>query len=321
MRRLANVSVDLDGLIHYHRIHALTAPADPVAIHTVALPRFLELFARHGIRATFFVITEDLQHAAVRDVLRDAQAAGHELASHTHRHPYNLREWSDRGIAAEIADAEEALQKHLGVRPLGFRTPGYNVDTRIVRILAERGYTYDSSVFPCPPYYLAKAAVMGALALKGTPSGSSMTDPATLFAPLQPYRPSRWNVARAGDRKHSLPLWEIPIGVTRIGRAPVIGTSVGALPVPAARALAKAFGFGQQTVQFEMHGIDLLGGDDPGVDPSLAARQPDLRRSWQSRYATFDAFFAQLGTAFSWTTLADLADQLTDQAGGIVTGA
>jgi len=61
--RICSVSVDLDALGCYYRIHALPgAPPEPAryAILRRCLPRFAELFARHGVRATFFVVGADL---------------------------------------------------------------------------------------------------------------------------------------------------------------------------------------------------------------------------------------------------------------------
>jgi hypothetical protein len=310
MTRLANVSIDMDGLGCYHTIHRLAEPADPTLMYTLALPRFRELFRELGIKATLFVITSDLEHEAVVRELRLAVAEGHEVASHSHTHPYNLREFSDARIADELRQSEDALFRAVGVRPVGFRTPGYNVDTRIVRILADRGYTYDSSVFPCPPYYLAKAAVMGVMALRGQPSGSSMTDPAALLAPLQPYRPSRFHFSRPGDATHSLPIWEIPMGVVRGVRVPVIGTSIGALPAAAARTMARALKVGQPTVQLEFHGIDMLDRYDAGIAPSLAGRQPDLRRSWQDKRAAYHACFSEIARSHQFMTLQQLVEEL-----------
>lgn len=319
--RFANVSIDLDGLGCYHQIHGLAEPADPTAIYRVGMPRFLELFDALDVNATFFVIASDLQHPSVVAALYEALAEGHEVASHTFHHPYDLRHWNERRIAEEIERATRTFVEKLNVRPVGFRTPGYNVDTRVLRILAEQGYRYDSSVFPCPPYYLAKGAVMTAMAAVGRPSGSSMTHPAALRAPLQPYRPSRWDFSKPGDRKHSLPLWEIPIGVLPATRVPVIGTTVGALSPLAARGLARWFRLGQPSLQFEMHGIDLLDRDDPGVVPALAARQPDVRRPWAKKDAAFRAFIAALQQAdYTFTTLAEAVDALDTAAGPTVVG-
>lgn len=318
--RFANVSVDLDGLGCYHRIHGLNEAADPTAIYTTALPRFVDLFDDLGVSATFFVIAEDLVHDEVVDALRRAGDAGHEIASHTYHHPYDLRRWNEQRIGSEIDLATAAIINRLGTRPVGFRTPGYNVDSRILRILSEQGYRYDSSVFPCPPYYLAKGAVMAAMSLSGKPSGSSMTHPAALRAPIQPYRPSRWDFSRPGDRKHSLPLWEIPIGVVPVARFPVIGTSVGALGQRAAGKLARVFRAGQASLQFEMHGIDLMDREDDAIHPHLVARQPDVRRPWKDKRNAFAALIEALADTHPFTTLAEAVDALDDAAGPTVVG-
>lgn len=308
--RLANISIDLDGLGHYHAIHGLDAAADPTAIYDVALPRFLDCVEAHGARATLFVITSDLAHPGVAAALRDAVGRGHEVASHSHRHFYDLRRRDDATIDAELDDAAAAIERHLGLRPAGFRTPGYNVDNALLLRLADRGYRYDSSVFACPPYYAAKAAVMAALALRGTPSRSSMTHPAALIAPLQPYRPSRRSFARPGRGADRLPIWEIPMGVVRGVRFPVIGTSIGALPPLAAAALGRALMVGQDTVQLEFHGIDFMDHTDAAVTAALVARQPDVRKPWRDKQTSFDALFETIGRRRSWTTLARLCDAL-----------
>ena len=56
--------------------------------------------------------------------------------------------------------------------------------------LVRRGYVYDSSIFPAPAYYAAKAAVMAGLHLLGRPSGAVMTEPRAVAAPTEPYRPA-----------------------------------------------------------------------------------------------------------------------------------
>jgi len=318
MEAWANVSVDVDGLACYHQIHGLLDPADPTLMYRVAMPRLRELFREHGVRATFFVITRDLIHEEAVTELRTCLDEGHEVASHTHQHPYNLREWSERGMMAEIAQAEHELSDRLGVRPVGFRTPGYNCDTRLIRILAERGYRYDSSVFPCPPYYVAKAAVLGAMAITGRESGSTMTDASALLAPLQPYRPSRWSFARPGDRKHSLPIWEIPIGVLPGVRLPVIGTTIAATPRAAVPLLYRAFRLGQPTLQVELHAIDLIDHQDPCIDTQLVRRQPDLRRAWTDKRASLSRFFELIRRDYGWATLAELSAYLDDAAGPTV---
>ena len=62
MKALAAVSVDLDGFAAMYRTRRWDPPRtvrDLNAVHSDALPRFLDLFDELGIRATFFVVGED----------------------------------------------------------------------------------------------------------------------------------------------------------------------------------------------------------------------------------------------------------------------
>src|SRR5882672_2250944 len=92
--RVVSVSVDLDPVECYWRIHALPGAPPEDARHAIlrrCLPRFAELFARHGVRATFFVVARDLEEDALgRGLLGQLARDGHELASHTYSHPYDL---------------------------------------------------------------------------------------------------------------------------------------------------------------------------------------------------------------------------------------
>ena len=93
-QRKVAVSVDLDAVACYYRIHALGEPPDGPARHAIlrrCLPRFAELFARHDLQATFFVVGADLeQDPEGRALLADLARAGHELANHSHTHRYDF---------------------------------------------------------------------------------------------------------------------------------------------------------------------------------------------------------------------------------------
>src|ERR1041384_882869 len=83
---IASVSVDLDAIACYWRIHALPgAPPDEVrrVILRRCLPRFADLFAEAGVKATFFVVGSDLRDDPEgRAQLAALAARGHELANH-----------------------------------------------------------------------------------------------------------------------------------------------------------------------------------------------------------------------------------------------
>jgi peptidoglycan/xylan/chitin deacetylase (PgdA/CDA1 family) len=305
------VSVDLDGIGCYHRIHGLGEPP-PAARHLVlrrCLPRFAELFARHGLKATFFVVGSDLEddaegRAALAALARD----GHELANHTHTHPYDFTRLPPAGMAAEIDRAHAAIAEVAGRPPVGFRAPGYAINGQLLELLVRRGYAYDSSVFPSPPYYAAKALVMGAMRLLGRRSASVLDDPRALFAPRLPYRasPDRPYAPAAGAAAAGPGLLEIPIAVTPLARLHVIGTSLVLAPDWLRRRLV-ATALRAPLFNLELHGIDLAAESD-GWPGALVARQPDLRRPLERKRAALDwTLEAARAAGAQWRLVSEIA--------------
>lgn len=296
---IAAITVDLDTTPHYHAIHGLPAPpaegADP--IYAVGVSRLLDLFVEARVIGTLFVIGQDVAAPAHHALLTRAHEAGHELGNHTFFHRYDLRH---RPVAAQEEDierGEEAIASVTGAAPVGFRTPGYNLSESLQEILTRRGYLYDSSVFPCPPYYAAKGLIMAARRLGGRPSRSSMTLPQSLLAPITPYHPTPgafWRPAAAADTPRPL---QIPMCLIPGARFPVIGTSLHLLGARGfARALPLLTRAYPKLLQLELHAIDFMDADDPGMAP-LAAHQPDLRVSWADKRALYLDVFKQLAAA------------------------
>jgi len=302
--RLAALSVDIDEVNCYAAIHGLQAPAGSQhAIYDHALPRLRRLFAHEGVPATFFAIGSDLDRSANADALRVLHGEGHEIASHSQRHLYDLTRRDGATIEREIAEAEDAIERAVGQKPVGFRAPGYTITDAVIEVLERRGYAYDSSVFPCPAYYGIKASAIAAIALRGRKSRSVLDDPRVLTAPANPYR-----VGRPYTRR-GVGLLELPIGVTRGARLPYIGTSVTLGGPRLARVLSHAM-VGRPLVNLELHGIDLSDVEDDGLR-WLAPHQPDLRRSAAEKEAALRAAIAVLRSAgYAFVTLAEAARAL-----------
>jgi len=275
-RRMA-ISVDLDALACYYRVHALgEPPTGPgrFAILRRCLPRFAELFARHELRATFFVVGADLEEDAEgRALLAELARAGHELANHSHTHRYDFARLPHAAMAEEIDRAHAVVGACAGTAPLGFRAPGYAINSDALDLLQARGYRYDSSVFPSAAYYGAKALVMAAMRVAGRPSGSFLDNPRVLLAPRKPYRPAPTAPYRHGGDG----LLELPIAVTPLSRLHVIGTSLILAPAWLRRHLVST-ALRAPFFNLELHGIDLADAEADEIPPALIARQPDLRR-------------------------------------------
>jgi peptidoglycan-N-acetylglucosamine deacetylase len=300
------VSVDLDEIPCYASIHGVEAPpASRHAIYERAVPRFVELFADEGIAATFFVIGRDAEVGANARALRTLRDAGHELGNHSLDHLYDLTRRDEAVVREQIAGAEAVIERAAGVRPLGFRAPGYTMTDAVFRVLEERGYAYDSSVFPCPPYYVAKAAAMAAIRLRGRRSESVLDDPRVLAAPADPYRVGRpyW--------RRGTGLLELPVGVTRdaTGRLPFIGTALALAGDRGAGWLTRRM-VGRPLVSLELHGIDLADAEQDGLG-FLRDHQPDLRRSYaDKRLALLRALHTLKDAGYQFLTLAQVAERI-----------
>jgi peptidoglycan-N-acetylglucosamine deacetylase len=298
---LGALSIDLDALVHYHRLHGLADPPtadDPV--YGRAVERFGELCARLGARGTAFCVGRDLERPGAAAAVAALARAGHELANHTLSHDYALALRPAAEIAREVRGGADAVARAGGARPVGFRAPGYALSAPLVAALVADGYRYDSSAFPALPYYAAKAAVMAALAVARRPSAAVLDRPRALLAPRAPYRPREDEpYARGGAA-----LVELPVTTGLLG-FPLIGTFVTTLPPWLLRA-ARAGAGRLPLFNLELHGIDLLDASDAA--PELAARRPDLRVPAAAKLARIERFARELGR--EWVTLADAAERL-----------
>ncbi len=306
------VSIDVDPIPCYYRIHGL-GPAPAELRDTVArraLPRFAELLARRGIAATFFVVAEDVDPAALGARARAARAlylelsrAGHELGNHSYSHPYDLARWPEPRAREEVVRAHDLIGE-IGGRVRGFRAPGYDLSPALVEELERLGYLYDSSIFPAPGYYAAKAAVMAALAVTGRRSGAVLTDPRALVAPAVPYRPAQ----QAPWRRGASALVELPVAVTPFARIPAIGTSLILAP---GWLRARLIGSMRRRGFFnlELHGIDLVDAEEDGVPGQLVARQPDLRVPLARKKDALEAALDEVQGRFAMARMCDLAER------------
>ena len=122
-----------------------TAPDGSVVRNTL---RCLELFARNGSKATFFVLTTVAE--CFPDLIREIERQGHELAVHgyLHRLVYRLTP----------SEFEDDLKKSLDImggltrQPIvGYRAPYWSITRQslwALPILQRNGFRYDSSIFP-----------------------------------------------------------------------------------------------------------------------------------------------------------------------------
>lgn len=207
-RRPAFLSVNCASQIDYFLAYDLSPLSDfQDHVYRRAIPRLLDIFARVGARATFFIVGREALKAHNRSALRRIVEDGHEVGNHSLTHPLNFARYGREARAYELDQAHEAISEATGQEPVGFRAPGYGVEVETLDLLEERGYLYDSSVVPS--IFPNCAGVAGHFRPSRGFGRLMIKNLSWSLAPREPYRPDE-NVAwRRGRRT----IWEIPLTV------------------------------------------------------------------------------------------------------------
>jgi peptidoglycan/xylan/chitin deacetylase (PgdA/CDA1 family) len=111
------------------------------------LPKLLAILDKKMAKATFFVTSNCLKtHPGI---FRELKRKGHEIALHGFMH--------ERWDVLSVCEKEERLDKAIEIYkkilkedPKGFRAPQFSADFNLIRLLEERGFTYDSSIVQFP---------------------------------------------------------------------------------------------------------------------------------------------------------------------------
>jgi polysaccharide deacetylase family protein (PEP-CTERM system associated) len=122
----------------------------PILAHSASnVRRILDLLAdAGGARATFFVLGKFAERHP--DVVSELSRAGHEVASHGYGHVEVWRQ-SMEEFRADLRRASDIIAGIVGNRPIGYRAPVFSIgrdNLEALRVLAEEGYAYDSSIYP-----------------------------------------------------------------------------------------------------------------------------------------------------------------------------
>ena len=121
---------------------------------SVATPRILAMLDQHRIKASFYIpgYIAETHQALVQDIA----GRGHEIAHHGYMHepPATLSkeqemEVLDRGISI--------LEDITGERPIGYRSPSWELSEHSLPLLADRGFLYDSSLMGNDMPYMVDA--------------------------------------------------------------------------------------------------------------------------------------------------------------------
>ncbi len=107
--------------------------------------RILSVLEERSVPATFFILgwVADRIPALVRTIA----GAGHEIASHGQNH-IRCCSLEETRLREDISASKKTLEDICGAPVIGYRAPCFSVSDRLLDLLFEEGYRYDSSLNP-----------------------------------------------------------------------------------------------------------------------------------------------------------------------------
>jgi peptidoglycan-N-acetylglucosamine deacetylase len=138
--RITFSSVHVDG-----PYVAMTFDDGPSATLT---PKLLDILAAHHIKATFFVIGENVvQHS---EIVARAAREGHEIGNHSWSHP-NFGKMSDDGVRGQLQRTDDAIKSATGAQPTLLRPPYGSITARQKRWIHDQ-FGYQIILWDVDPY-------------------------------------------------------------------------------------------------------------------------------------------------------------------------
>jgi polysaccharide deacetylase family protein (PEP-CTERM system associated) len=122
------------------------------------MEKILTMLDQHNCVATFFVLGWVAENQP--QIVSRIAAGGHEIACHSHHHR-RVFEMTPAEFREDTRRAKESLENVCGQPVRGYRAPSFSITQDSLwafEILAELGFTYDSSIFPVehPNYGMPK---------------------------------------------------------------------------------------------------------------------------------------------------------------------
>jgi polysaccharide deacetylase family protein (PEP-CTERM system associated) len=199
--------------------------------------RLLDLFDDLSVQATFFVLGWVAERH--RSLVREIAERGHEVASHGYSH--KLVYTQDEREFADETRRSKALLEDIAGRPVrGYRAASFSIGRAnlwALDVLAEAGFTYDSSLFPVRHDRYGIPGAPRYLRTITTPRGGRLVEvpPSTLrigglvvpfggggYLRLFPSGLTRWGITRL-NRRERMPAvvyvhpWETDPDQPRVG--------------------------------------------------------------------------------------------------------
>jgi hypothetical protein len=258
----ASLSLDLDDQWAYMKTHGDEGWESFPSYLNVVVPRVLKFLEERQLKITFFVVGQDAALPSNHAVLRSLATAGHEIGNHSFHHEPWLHLYSHEELEADFVQAEEALEKATGQRPMGFRGPGFSISYEVMASLARRGYVYDASTFPTYLGPFARAYYFMTAKL----TAEEKEQRKGLFGTFRDgLRTNRTYVWRKDGHElveipvTTMPVFKLPIHISYIVYLSMFSSKLAQFYMNTALSMCASSGIEPSLL---LHPLDFLGGDD-----------------------------------------------------------
>lgn len=258
---LLSLSLDLDNQWSYMKTQGVSGwesfPSYLDDFVELALPAFRRL----GLKLTFFIIGQDAALEKNSAAIKAIAAEGHELGNHSFSHEPWFHLYDREKILYEVQQTDAHIERLTGVKPKGFRGPGFSYSDTMLEVLSELGYEYDASSLPT---FLGPVARLYFFLKSGDMSPEEREKRKQLFGSfskgLQPLRPYRHTV---GDGLTEIPVTTMPVFKLPFHQSYLTYLATFSRPLSKlyrwqSFSLCRLFGI---SPSFLLHPTDFLGGD------------------------------------------------------------
>lgn len=259
---IASISLDLDNQWSYMKIHGDEGWDKYPSYFNIFVPHVLNVLDELDLKITFFIVGKDTESEENSKYLRMITDRGHEVGNHSYNHESWLQTYSYEKIEKEIRDAEEAIEKVTGQRPIGFRGPGFSWSKDLLKVLESRGYKYDASTLPT---YLGPIARMYYFK-KSNLSKEEKKARKELFGKFsegfRKLKPYQWNLENGKTITEipvtTMPVFKLPFHLSYLIYLGNISMPLMKLYLSTAINMCKIT---NTPISFLLHPLDLIGGD------------------------------------------------------------
>lgn len=301
-----SLSLDLDNKWSYLKTHGSDEWKNFPSYLDTVVPRIVDFLGQRELSITFFIVGQDAALEKNHQALQLLPAAGHEIANHSFNHEPWLHLYSKAQIAAELEQAEQAIEHATGVRVKGFRGPGFSLSTSTLEVLRERNYDYDATAFPnilnplARAYFFAKSNLTPEQKKQRKALFGSFSD---AYRPVKPYQ---WKLD-GGDLTElpvtTMPLFKVPIHFSYLVYLAGFSPALARLYTRTAITMCRLT---RTEPSLLLHPLDFMGRED---DSDLAFF-PAMNMATDTKIALMHGFFDLLEKHFTPMPIGEYIAQL-----------